>query len=68
MGRFHRHDDGTVHSHEHDDHDHGDHGDHSGYVTGSQRIEVLEHIFAENDTRADINRAASRATESARST
>ncbi|WP_205873629.1 hydrogenase nickel incorporation protein HypB [Mycobacterium camsae] len=65
MGRFHRHDDGTVHSHEHHDHDHdhgdhshGDHGDHSGYATGSQRIEVLESIFAENDSRADINRAA----------
>ncbi|MCV7345666.1 hydrogenase nickel incorporation protein HypB [Mycolicibacterium rhodesiae] len=66
MGRFHRHDDGTVHSHEHLSHDDGDHdhdhdhdhGDHSGYVTGSQRVEVLEHIFAENDTRADINRTA----------
>jgi hydrogenase nickel incorporation protein HypB len=52
MGRFHRHDDGTAHSHEHD------HGDHSGYHTGSQRINVLESIFAENDVRADINRAA----------
>ncbi len=60
MGRFHRHDDGTEHSHEHDEHGHHshDHGDHSGYSTGSQRVEVLEHIFAENDTRADINRAA----------
>ncbi|MBB3606324.1 hydrogenase nickel incorporation protein HypB [Mycolicibacterium sp. BK556] len=60
MGRFHRHDDGTVHSHEHDEHgQHShEHGDHSGYATGAQRIEVLEHIFAENDTRADINRAA----------
>ena len=61
MGRFHRHDDGTVHDHDHGDHDHShdhDHGDHSGYDTGSQRIEVLESIFAENDTRADINRAA----------
>jgi len=61
MGRFHRHDDGTEHDHDHDDHhhDHGhDHGDHSGYATGSQRIEVLESIFSENDTRADINRAA----------
>ncbi len=54
MGRFHRHDDGTVHSHEADH----DHGDHSGYDTGSQRIDVLESIFAENDVRADINRAA----------
>jgi hydrogenase nickel incorporation protein HypB len=54
MGRFHRHDDGTVHSHEAGH----DHGDHSGYDTGSQRIDVLESIFAENDVRADINRAA----------
>jgi hydrogenase nickel incorporation protein HypB len=66
MGRFHRHDDGTVHTHEHGDHththEHGDqththdHGDHSGYHTGSQRIDVLEAIFAENDVRADSNR------------
>jgi hydrogenase nickel incorporation protein HypB len=59
MGRFHRHDDGTVHTHEHDDHPHAhphDHGDHSGYRTGSQRIDVLEAIFAENDTRANFNR------------
>jgi hydrogenase nickel incorporation protein HypB len=66
MGRFHRHDDGTVHAHDHDhgDHDHGDHdhdddhGDHSRYQTGTQRVEVLEAIFAENDTRANINRTA----------
>jgi hydrogenase nickel incorporation protein HypB len=61
MGRFHRHDDGTVHTHEHDDHPHAhprDHGDHSGYHTGSQRIDVLESIFAENDVRADLNRDA----------
>ena len=63
MGRFHRHDDGTVHSHdhdehdEHDEHDHAhDHGDHSGYATGAERIEVLEAIFAENDNRAAVNR------------
>ncbi len=61
MGRFHRHDDGTVHSHSHS-HDHGsqtpelDHGDHRGYDTGSQRIDVLEAIFAENDIRAKHNR------------
>ena len=62
MGRFHRHDDGSVHSHDHGDHDHDhehhDHGDHSGYATGTERIEVLEAIFAENDNRAAINRAA----------
>ena len=63
MGRFHRHDDGTVHTHEHGDHTHEhdhdhDHGDHSGYQTGSQRIDVLEAIFAENDVRADFNRQA----------
>lgn len=58
MGRFHRHDDGTEHSHDHEhEHGHG-HGDHSGYATGTERIEVLEAIFAENDNRADINRKA----------
>jgi hydrogenase nickel incorporation protein HypB len=57
MGRFHRHDDGTTHTHDHGDHPH-DHGDHSGYQTGSQRIDVLEAIFAENDVRADFNRQA----------
>ena len=61
MGRFHRHDDGTVHSHDHGDpgHEHGpEHGDHSGYRTGPERIEVLEAIFAENDNRAAVNREA----------
>ncbi|CAN5744354.1 hydrogenase nickel incorporation protein HypB [soil metagenome] len=57
MGRFHRHDDGTTHSHDLAEPDH-DHGDHSGYSTGSQRVEVLESIFAENDVRADYNREA----------
>lgn len=52
MGRFHRHDDGPLHTHEHD------HGDHAGYDTGVERLDVLEAIFAENDTRATINRAA----------
>ena len=63
MGRFHRHEDGTEHSHEHGAHEHDhehehEHGDHSGYATGSERIEVLEAIFAENDVRADVNRKA----------
>ena len=61
MGRFHRHDDGTVHTHEHGEHAHthtADHGDHSGYQTGSERIDVLEAIFAENDIRAGYNRNA----------
>lgn len=57
MGRFHRHDDGTVHTHEHDDPDH-QHGDHGQYRTGKQRVDVLEAIFAENDALADVNRAA----------
>lgn len=57
VGRFHRHDDGTVHSHEHD-HPHHEHGDHSRYQTGKQRIDVLEAIFAENDILAGANRAA----------
>lgn len=54
MGRFHRHDDGTVHSHDHDM-EHG-HGDHSGYDTGTERVDVLEAIFSENDQRASVNR------------
>lgn len=69
MGRFHRHDDGTEHAHEHHgardhhehDHHHADHdhlGDHSGYETGRQRIEILEDIFAENDHLAAHNREA----------
>ena len=71
MGRFHRHDGDSVHSHEHGDHEHAhdsdhnhpehpstDHGDHSGYATGGDRIMVLERIFDENDARAASNRAA----------
>ncbi len=74
MGRFHRHDDGTIHEHEHDghvhthDHTHGqdpgrrDVGDHSGYLeTGPTRIEVLERILDENDRTAEANRAELRA-------
>lgn len=61
MGRFHRHDDvhadGNGHRHEHD-HAHGHaHGDHSGYRTGTERVEVLERIFGENDQTAAANRA-----------
>lgn len=65
MGRFHRHDDGTEHSHEHGHSGHGhseqghsEHGDHSAYATGPERVSVLEHIFSENDAAADANRAA----------
>ena len=51
MGRFHRHDGGTAHSH-----DQGV-GDHSAYGTGVERVEVLERIFDENDHCAAQNRA-----------
>ena len=64
MGRFHRHEDGTIHDHGHPgdqpvhDHDRADEiGDHSGYATGGERVEVLERIFAENDRTAAANRA-----------
>jgi hydrogenase nickel incorporation protein HypB len=61
MGRFHRHPDGTVHDHDHEhehEHDHPhDVGDHSAYQTGSERVEVLERIFGENDRVAASNRA-----------
>jgi hydrogenase nickel incorporation protein HypB len=65
MGRFHRHADGTVHTHDHeqedhahDEHAHRDVGDHRGYVdTGTERVAVPETILAENDRTADSNRA-----------
>jgi hydrogenase nickel incorporation protein HypB len=60
MGRFHRHADGTVHSHDDGDHVHDHHhdvGDHSGYATDALRVEVLEQILGENDRTADANRA-----------
>jgi hydrogenase nickel incorporation protein HypB len=61
VGRFHRHDDGSVHDHDHDHHGDSDHdhdlGDHSGYETGVERVEVLERIFDENDRTAAANRA-----------
>lgn len=71
MGRFHRHDDGTTHTHDHDghhDHHHDDlaragidpatsaHGDLSAYETGAERVTVLERIFDENDRAAETNR------------
>jgi len=67
MGRFHRHDDGTVHSHDHGEgpHEHEHHhdhdvlvGDNSAYATHAERVEVLERIFDENDAAAAANRAA----------
>lgn len=54
MGRFHRHEDGTVHAHAHA---HDGLGDHSGYATGRERVAVLERIFDENDHAAARNRA-----------
>jgi hydrogenase nickel incorporation protein HypB len=54
MGRFHRHDDGTVH--EHDDDSPSRVGDLSAYETSHDRIEVLERIFDENDRTAAANR------------
>lgn len=66
MGRFHRHDDGTEHSHDGQEHSHShshshspeELGDHTSYETGPERISVLERIFSENDAAADANRAA----------
>ncbi|GEL19889.1 hydrogenase nickel incorporation protein HypB [Pseudonocardia asaccharolytica] len=70
MGRFHRHDDtGHGHGHQHGNehghghghagngHGHGELGDHTGYQTGTERIEILERIFDENDHTAAANRA-----------
>lgn len=59
MGRFHRHPDGTGHTHDREhphDHTHRDVGDHSGYPeTGSARVAVLESILSENDRVAARN-------------
>jgi len=57
MGRFHRHDDGTAHEHPHAGQHSHDVGDHSGYATGTERVDVLERIFDENDRTAEANRA-----------
>ncbi|WP_094287430.1 hydrogenase nickel incorporation protein HypB [Mycobacterium lehmannii] len=64
----HPHDHDHDHGHEHDHGHHGEHrrvdaapaaghGDHSGYATESDRVVVLERIFAENDQTAAANRA-----------
>ena len=59
MGRFHRHQDGTVHEHHDGENEHvHELDDHSGYETSTERIEVLERIFGENDRAAAVNRAA----------
>lgn len=55
MGRFHRHDE-MRHDHQHE-HGHESFGDHGRYRTGSERIDVLERIFDENDETAAANRA-----------
>ncbi len=57
MGRFHRHADGTEHSHHDDQNPAHQHGDLSGYATASDRVTVLERIFDENDRIAAANRA-----------
>jgi hydrogenase nickel incorporation protein HypB len=44
MGRFHRHDDGTVHSHDHDDHAH-DHG--HDHLPGADHDQAHDEALAE---------------------
>ena len=55
MGRYHRHSDGTTHTH---DESHHDFRDHTAYATGPERVTVLERIFTENDRAAAANREA----------
>jgi hydrogenase nickel incorporation protein HypB len=55
MGRFHRHDGLPAHSHEHSQ-VREPLGDLSGYGTATERVEVLERIFDENDRTAALNR------------
>lgn len=54
VDRFHRHDETAAHRHEYEQ---GHGHDHSGYITGSQRVNVVESIVAENDARADFSRS-----------
>ncbi len=57
MGRFHRHDDETLHGSDHHDLQQHDHGPSmSAYATGPERVLVLERIFGENDRAAAANR------------
>jgi hydrogenase nickel incorporation protein HypB len=58
MGRFHRHDSSDPGVDQGAGHGHGHTGDHSGYDTATERIEILENIFDENDRTAAANRAA----------
>jgi len=55
MGRYHRHADGTTHTH---DESHHGFRDHTAYATGPERVTVLERIFTENDRAAAANREA----------
>ena len=59
MGRFHRHSDGTEHTHDHEHHllRDGSIGDHSAYETGTERVVILERILDENDRIAEQNRS-----------
>ena len=61
MGRFHRHDNDTVHEHDHEPPFRGDvaggpHGDLTAYETSTERVVVLARIFDENDRAAAANR------------
>ena len=61
-GESHHHDDPTQHSHDDPRRSPSTEpaeriGDHAGYRTGTERVEVLEAIFAENDRLAAANRA-----------
>lgn len=50
MGRFHRHDDGTVHSHDHDGHTHShDHDDHDhGHTHDPAQAEALAELIGDH--------------------
>jgi hydrogenase nickel incorporation protein HypB len=59
MGRFHRHDDGTVHEHDHDDHGHGhghdhEHGHEHPYVPESVGAAGGQSLLSEDPARAEL--------------
>ena len=54
MGRFHRHDDGTVHSHDHDEHDHSHDHEHSHDRDHSHNHDHDVPLLSQDESRAEL--------------
>lgn len=53
MGRFHRHDDGTVHSHDHGDHPHDHHHHDHDHGHAHDHVRDLSHVDADSAEHGD---------------